>query len=224
MATPLFVWPMYLVGGVFADLHAGNEVNSAFEIMYTSVAEDGTIGTRLTIFFQLDSPLSATGRVNIAASGGRYPGAAEAERSAALALIEALRLDHAIFPADYSYIRIAEKRQLYNAMRSALTDFHQQYQKLAENASLAQSAMMALTTDLSAWLGRTHPGANLGDIVAVSCLHSSISIAASELSDDISHGGLIVDMLMRRDVEPDGQQRLDLTMPMPMVSFMFDFL
>jgi hypothetical protein len=218
MGTPVFVWPLHLLGGVFADLHAGLPLSSGFEMMHTNLEVDGVRGDQITLFFDFGSPLGPNGRINIAAAGGRFPGAAEAERSAVAAMVQALRTQRQLFATDYNYVAISEKRALYNAMKTSLDGFLGAYGDMERSLKGAHCDLVALCSDVSDWLARRHPATPISETVVVHAFHASLNLQATDVAHDVAHASELVDIMIQRDAVPQEQRRFDETVPNPTVS------
>lgn len=69
MATPVYLWPMYLLGGVYADLHGGNIMRSGFQRQQVSVSNQGRRLEQVTYKFNFETPLVDGGRIQMDVSG-----------------------------------------------------------------------------------------------------------------------------------------------------------
>lgn len=223
MASPVFVWPLHLLGGVYADLHAGRPLSRGFEMMHTNLEEDGVRGDKVTLYFDFESPLGPNGRINVTATGGRFVGVAEAERSAVQSMVEAIRREDHVFPADYNYVVIVEKRALYDAMKSALMNFRASYVAMEFSLRKSHAGIVSLCRKVSSWLGRGHVPIGVQETIAVSAFHASMADVAIDVDHDLAHVAALVDMIINRDAEPEERRHLDQTMPMPMVNTFRDF-
>jgi hypothetical protein len=87
-------------------------------------------------------PRSSTGCINLAVSGDHYAGGGDAEHSTAVAMVETLRTEYGIFPTDYNYVLISEKRVMYQAMRICLRFFCSKYDEMD---ALCKNAIMLWT-------------------------------------------------------------------------------
>jgi len=218
MESAVFVWPMHILTALYGDLVGGHGRRRGFMIEHNKVVENGEEGDRLTVKINCRTSLVPSGRIHLEVSGESRRGF-DADRTTILAVVEALRMQYSIFPADYSYGVIAEKRGLYNAMGGALQGFIKTYFEMEEADAGYHSSMLDLTRALSTWLTSSHAGARVDTIAAVGAMQVWATNCAAAIDIERTATRNVVSMVSARESPPAGLARLDRTAPMPMVTF-----
>lgn len=218
MPPLVFVSPLTLAGGLYADLHGVNAITKPMEMMHATLDNNGQMTHQVTLILDFETPLVPEGRIRIDAAGGQFTGGAESEREAVAAFFEAVRTQHHIFPADFNYVVISEKMALFNSMRESLISFCTNYNELQQCVTDCRSGIVQLCGDVSAWLGLRHNTVTLSERSTVSAFHATLKMQSHIVGEDVRHAYQLVQLLNHRGVIPDGQVRLDATVPMPMVN------
>lgn len=180
------------------------------------MGENQEPGDKLTIKFNFASPLTQSGRICLEASGKRVSGF-EAERTALLSMLEKLRTEYGILNADYSYVVVARKRVLFEAMRNATTSLSRAYCMVDEAVVCSSIAVHKCATALTDWLSLHEHHLDRSTITAVSSFHEWAISSISSLSAAANGTSSVVRAMMERELGPEPMVRMFETSPMPMV-------
>lgn len=219
MDTSVFIWPVHILTSLYGDLVGGPERGRGFIIEHNEIVENGEVWDRLTVKIHCRTALVPRGRIDLEVLGENARGF-ETDCTTILAIVEALRTDYGIFPADFSYAVIAEKRGLFNAMQGALQEIVQAYFKMDEAIAGYNDSMSNFKNALSSWLNANHEGARVYTVAAV----RTMTVWATN-SAAVNKGKTVaantVSTLSATRSNPPGLRRLDRTAPMPMVTCHF---
>lgn len=206
------------MSGIHADLHGDSPVNDQYDLMHGKIKNQDLDGFKASVLFDFPSTLVPVGRIAIAAAGRWFEGDVEAEHSCMLTMIEAVHTQFNLFPADFSYMAISEKRALFNAMMNAIEPCRADFVQMSIMMKECYTQLSMLCDLVSVWIGDHHPLVDIPDIRAVVEFQTCMSKQAKRLYDDVQHAGRLSDIIVLRNVAPERQARLDAGVPMPMVS------
>lgn len=126
------------------------------------------------------------GRITLGACGRWCEGAVEAERSCMLAMLQAIRSQYNLFPADFNYVAISEKRGLFNAMKNAFDPCHAEFVEMSNILKERHSELSMLCDFASVWIGdHHHPFVEMEDIRVASEFQACMSVEAAKLYNDL---------------------------------------
>lgn len=157
--TGISVYPLHILGSLCADLAGGPEKGTGATIHHDKIEASGEIRDQLTVSIKCMTKLVAGGVIDLQVSGKAATGF-ESERSAVRAVIDTLRTQYGVFPADFSYAFIAEKRTMYNAMQTKLHEIEHAYFCLDTPVAGYSHAMKNFISTLTAWLDSNHQTAH----------------------------------------------------------------
>lgn len=97
MGSAVYVWPLHMLGGLYADLQAGNVTKGTFDFDIIRASGNGEVDEKMAICLDVRSSLSSNGRISILVAGECFSPGSEVAQSTVLAVFEALRTDYGIF-------------------------------------------------------------------------------------------------------------------------------
>lgn len=212
----MLVLPIDMMCALQADLVAGRTTTDRFELLCRPIGDNGEGGDQITLRFNCPSALTSTGRICLEATGTPARGF-ESERSALINMVEKLRAEYGIINADYSYVVIANKRVLYEAMRNATADLSNAYYKMDHAIDEYCFAVQKCASSLSSWLTKMEQGTNIANMASVESIQSWTATNEESLQAGKNSTSRLVAMVMEREVGPASMARMFATSPMPMV-------
>ncbi|CAD6228292.1 unnamed protein product [Miscanthus lutarioriparius] len=215
MESAVFVWPMHILTALYRDLVGRGRRGHGFMIEHNKLVENDGELDKLKVKIHCRTTLVPGVRIDLEVSGESRRGF-DADCTAIIAVVEALRMQYGIFPADYSYAVIAEKRGIFNEMGAALEGFINAYFEMDDSIAGYHSSIINLTGALSNWLTNSHTTARVYTKAAVRAMNVWATKCASAIMKERTVTTNVVSMLSAKEPPPASLVRMDRTAPMPM--------
>lgn len=106
---------------------------------------------------------------------------------------------------------------MFNTMKNALDPYHADFVEMSIMMKECHTALSMLCDLVSVWIGDPNPFVDIHYIRAAAEFQACMSKQARIMYDEVHHAGRLSDIIVLRNVAPEGQARFDGSVSMPMV-------